>query len=83
MRSDVAALLLDGRDSKRTASDGSGSTPLLLTPTQAAQALAISPRKLWSMTTGGELPHVRMGRCVRYPLDDLRRWIEAQQEGGR
>ena len=57
-------------------------TALLLTPRQAAKALAISPRKLWGMTASREIPHVRVGRCVRYPLDDLQRWIDAQKEGG-
>ncbi len=57
-------------------------TVLLLTPAQAAEALAISPRKLWGMTASGEIPHVRLGRCVRYPLDELQRWIDEQQKGG-
>lgn len=51
---------------------------LLLTPGEAAEALAISPRKLWSMTASGEIPHVRLGRCVRYPVDDLWQWIGDQ-----
>ncbi len=55
---------------------------LLLTPQQAAEALAISPRKLWGMTASGEIPHIRLGRCVRYPVDDLQRWIDEQKEGG-
>ena len=59
-----------------------GAKTLLLTPQQAAVALAISPRKLWGMTDSGEMPHLRVGRCVRYPLDDLQRWIDAQKEGG-
>ena len=59
-----------------------GAKPLLLTPQQAAVALAISPRKLWGMTDSGEMPHLRVGRCVRYPLDDPQRWIDAQKEGG-
>jgi excisionase family DNA binding protein len=56
---------------------------LLLTPNQAAEALAISPRKLWSMTASSEIPHVRLGRCVRYPVDDLRQWIDDQQKGAK
>ena len=55
---------------------------LLLTPPQAAEALAISPRKLWGMTASGEIPHVRIGRSVRYQVDDLRDWIEANKKGG-
>ena len=61
---------------------GTKSGLLLLTPKQAAEALAISPRKLWGMTASGEISHVRIGRCVRYPVDDLRRWIAEHKEGG-
>ena len=55
---------------------------LLLTPQEAANVLAISPRKLWGMTASGEIPHVRLGRCVRYPVADLRDWIDEQKKGG-
>jgi predicted DNA-binding transcriptional regulator AlpA len=44
--------------------------------------LAISPRKLWGMTASGEIPHIRLGRCVRYPVNDLLRWIDYQKKGG-
>ena len=56
---------------------------LLLTPLQAAEALAISPRKLLGITSSGEIPHLRLGRLVRYPADDLRAWIGAQKTGGQ
>lgn len=55
---------------------------LLLTARGAAEALSISPRKLWSMTKSGEIPCVRLGRCVRYPADQLQRGIDLQVEGG-
>ena len=55
---------------------------LLLSSEQAAEALAISPRKLWGMTASGEIPHVRLGRSVRYPIKDLQRWIEEHTKGG-
>ena len=58
------------------------SPPLLLTPQQAAECLSISPRKLWAMTAAREIPHIRVGRCVRYPIDDLKHWIEEQMKGG-
>jgi excisionase family DNA binding protein len=54
---------------------------LLLKPADAAKALAISPRKLWALTASGEIPHVRIGKCVRYPLSDLQRWIAANTTG--
>ena len=52
---------------------------LLMTPTEAAQALAISPRKLWAMTNCGDIPCVRIGRSVRYDPADLQFWIEEQK----
>ena len=64
----------------------SGSTSiktLLLTPKQAATALAISPRKLWGMTANHEIPHIRLGRCLRYPVSDLMLWIDQHKEGGQ
>jgi excisionase family DNA binding protein len=53
---------------------------LLLTPEQAAEALAISPRKLWDMKASGSIKYVRCGRCIRYHIDDLRVWIEENKE---
>ena len=53
---------------------------LLLRPEEAAQALAISPRKLWGLTKRGEILAVRFGRVVRYDIDDLRRWILTRKE---
>ena len=53
---------------------------LLLRPAEAARALALSPRKLQSLTSDGEIPCVRIGRSIRYDPEDLRRWISAQKE---
>ena len=60
----------------------SSSPSLLLTAKQAASALAISERKLWSLTNSGEIGHVRIGRSVRYPIAGLQQWIDAQTQGG-
>ena len=56
---------------------------LLLTPPQTAQALAISPRKLWAMTDSGEIPCIRLGRSIRYDPADLLAWIAAKKKGDR
>ena len=53
---------------------------LLLTPDEARIALRISARELWGMTASGEIPHVRLGRCLRYSFDDLKRFIEEQKQ---
>jgi Helix-turn-helix domain len=49
---------------------------LLLTPAEAATALRISPRLLWSKTKLGEIPCVRIGKAVRYSPAALQRFID-------
>ena len=51
---------------------------------ELAALLGVSERHLRNMQhdgTFGPQP-LRLGRCVRYPVDDLRRWIEAGKKGG-
>jgi excisionase family DNA binding protein len=55
---------------------------LLLTPKEAAQALNISPRKLWELSARKQIPVVRIGRSTRYDPVDLARYIQAQKKGG-
>jgi len=56
--------------------------PMLLTSADAARALQISPRKLWELMTRGDIPHVRIGRAVRFRLEDLEKWIEDHRRRG-
>ena len=55
-----------------------GIEPILLAPRQAARALSVCEKTLYNLTKRGELPVVRIGRAVRYSLDDLRTWIQRQ-----
>ena len=56
---------------------------LLLVPKEAAAALGISPRLLWSKTKIGEIPCMRIGKAVRYSPAALQAWIDkASQQGG-
>ena len=59
-------------------------TPLLVTPREAARMLAVSPRKLWSMTfeDADGVPYVRCGRLVRYRPEALRDYAQ-RMEGQR
>jgi len=52
---------------------------LLLRPQDAANAMAISPRLLWTFTKNGAIPCVRIGRSVRYDPQDLAHWIKQQK----
>ncbi len=55
---------------------------LALRPKEAAQALGIGERLLWSKTNAGEIPHVRIGKAVVYPVDLLRDWLAEQARKG-
>lgn len=51
---------------------------LALRPRDAARALGISERCLWSLTQRGEVPHVKIGgRLVLYPRAALIDWLES------
>jgi len=54
----------------------------LLTIKQAAAALSLSTRKIWELTNRGEIPSIRIGRAVRYSIDDLKDYIARQRSGG-
>ena len=54
----------------------------LLKAPEAARLLASGTRKLWELTNRGEIPHVRIGRAVRYDGCDLEAWIEKQKRCG-
>jgi len=56
--------------------------PLLLNRREAAKALAISERKLWDLTARGDLPQIRIDKCVRYELTAIQSFIERQRQGG-
>jgi len=51
-------------------------SPFLLTPKEAAKALNICERTLYGLTKAGELPVVRIGRAVRYNVQDLKDFIQ-------
>lgn len=51
----------------------------LLTSREAASLLAVSPRKLWELTNCSAIPHIRIGRSVRYCPRDLAAWIGEQK----
>ncbi len=54
--------------------------PLLVDSHTAAVMLSISERSLWALSTPrGTLPVVRLGRAVRFDVDDLREFIGRQK----
>lgn len=55
---------------------------LLLKPIEVIQTLGVSKSKVYEMLARGELPSIRMGRCVRVPVASLNKWIEVNLRGG-
>jgi excisionase family DNA binding protein len=51
---------------------------LMLRPAEAADSMGISRSKCYELIARGELPSVRVGGCVRVPVDALRTWITNQ-----
>ena len=53
---------------------------LALRPKEAALALGLSERKLRELLP--ELPHVRRGGVLLFPVESLRQWLEEQARRG-
>ena len=53
---------------------------LLLTSREAAESRGICERTLYGLTKSGELPVIRIGRAVRYSVDDIRAWIKKSKK---
>ncbi len=63
-------------------------TRLSLRPAEAAIALGLSPRSLWSLSSPrGPIPCVRIGhgkrQTVLYPVASLQAWLSRQAEAGK
>lgn len=55
---------------------------LALRPREAARAIGVCERTLFTLTQRGEIPAVKLGRRVLYPTDQLRQWLAERSEGG-
>jgi excisionase family DNA binding protein len=45
--------------------------------------LGIKRRKGWEMVNAGELPHLRVGRLIRFRRSRLVEWCAEREKGGR
>lgn len=51
----------------------------LLKPSEAALFLAVSERTVKRLAARGELPHVRVGRSMRFVMEDLLAYVARQR----
>jgi excisionase family DNA binding protein len=49
---------------------------LLLRPSEVAELIGLGRSKVYEMLASGELPVVRLGKCIRVPADRLRERID-------
>jgi len=75
MNRNASTRFLFGRAASAAASAAAPPPRLLLDRGEAAAALHISPRTLWTLTQAGQVPHLRIGRQVRYSIAALERWV--------
>jgi len=54
---------------------------LALRAKEAAAAIGISERLLWSETKAGQIPHRRIGRTVVYPVHALQQYLNSLETG--
>jgi len=50
-----------------------------LTIQEVSEYLHIKPATLYSKVGGGEIPHYKVGRLVRFKKDDIDKWMEDQR----
>lgn len=51
---------------------------LLLRPCEAGEAIGVSRSKAYELIAAGKIPSVKVGGCVRVPVDALKAWINGQ-----
>ncbi len=51
----------------------------LLDSAAAAELLAVRPSWVYEAVRRGRLPHVKVGRHLRFVRSDLERWVEKQR----
>lgn len=52
---------------------------ILLKPSEAAQLLGIGRSLIYELIARREIPSVRLGRCLRVPIESLNTWLKEQE----
>lgn len=57
-------------------------TERLLTAEELAERLGVPARWPLAQARAGNIPHVKLGRYVRFDADDVDQWLETVKRGG-
>ncbi|PKK82035.1 MAG: hypothetical protein CVT49_15735 [candidate division Zixibacteria bacterium HGW-Zixibacteria-1] len=55
----------------------------LLTPQEIAEVLGVQPSTIYQWTHQGFIPHVKIGKFVRFKEKDVEKWVEKKANNGR
>lgn len=47
---------------------------------EAADYLSLSTRSMWDLGNTNVIPKIQIGRCVRFDIEDLDRYIESRKQ---
>jgi excisionase family DNA binding protein len=54
----------------------------LLTAEELAERLGVPAKWPLTQARAGHIPHLKLGRYVRFDVDDVERWLETVKAGG-
>ena len=55
----------------------------LLTPQEIAEVLGVQSSTIYQWTHQGYIPHVKIGKFVRFKEKDVEKWVEKKTSNGR
>lgn len=55
----------------------------LLTPQQIAEKLGVAVSTIYQWTHTGFIPHIKLGRFVRFRESDINKWLNSRVHKGR
>lgn len=53
---------------------------VLMKPQEVARTLQVSRSTAYALIASGQIPSLRIGKCVRVSRESLREWLRAQEE---
>ena len=55
----------------------------LLSPQELSEVLSISIETVYAWTSQKRIPYIKMGRLVRFNMDEVNKWLERQRVTAR
>jgi len=55
----------------------------LLNPHEIADVLGVQPSTIYQWTHQGYIPHVKIGKFIRFKSTDIEKWVEKKSKEGR